>query len=278
MEEFSRYIEVNEWLIPLAVFLSLSFCLFLEMYIPLFAHKYSKFRHLCVNSLFLITTVSISAPLIALHSAVFVWQAEAQMGLFYLIDLPGWAKLIFGILILDLIGQYGIHYLLHRVKWMWRLHMIHHADTHVDATTGFRHHPGDVVFRNLATLLAVSLFGIPLACYLVYRLITIFFAYLTHSNIQLPARLDKKLSKVFVTPNLLKFHHHHERPWTDSNYGNILSVWDRLFGTLVQGNVENIRYGVDVLPEERDEDLAFQFMLRFDLSIKLEEDRSLASK
>ena len=163
MEEFFRYIEVNEWLIPFAVFLSLSFCLFLEMYIPLFAHKYSKFRHLCVNSLFLITTVCVSAPLIALHSAVFVWQAEAQMGLFYLIDLPGWAKLIFGILILDLIGQYGIHYLLHRIKWMWRLHMIHHSNTHVDATTGFRHHPGDVVFRNLATLLAVSLFGIPLA-------------------------------------------------------------------------------------------------------------------
>tara|TARA_A100001011_G_scaffold183922_1_gene192761 strand:- start:649 stop:1398 length:750 start_codon:yes stop_codon:yes gene_type:complete len=232
MEEFFRYIEVNEWLIPLAVFLSLSFCLFLETYIPLFAHKYFKFRHLCVNSLFLITMVCVLAPLIALHSAVFIWQAEAQMGLFYLIDLPGWAKLMFGILILDLIGQYGVHYLLHRVKWMWRLHMIHHSDTHVEAKTGFRHHLGDVVFRNLATLFAVSLFGIPLACYLVYQLITIFFAYLAHSNIQLPAWLDKKLSNVIITPNLHKFHHHHERPWTDSNYGNILAVWDRLFGTL----------------------------------------------
>ena len=161
---------------------------------------------------------------------------------------------------------------------MWRPHMINHLDTPVDATTGFRHHPSDVVFRNFATLLAVSLFGIPLACYLVYQLITIFFAYLTHSHIQLPAWLDKKLSNVIITPNLHKFHHHHERPWTDSNYGKILAVWDRLFGTLVQGDVENIRYGVDVLSQEGDKDLAYQFMLTFDLSIKLEGERSFASK
>ena len=267
MEEFFRYIKVNEWLIPLVVFLSLSFCLFLETYIPLFAHKYSKFRHLCVNSLFFTTTVCVSAPLIALPCLALPCLAW-----------PGWAKLMFGILILDLIRQYGLYYLLHTVKWMWRLHMIHHSDTHVDATTGFRHHPGDVVFRNLATLFAVSLFGIPLAFYLVCRLITIFFACLTHSNIQLSAWLDKKLSNIIITANLYKFHHHHERPWTDSNYGNILSVWNRLFGTLVQGNVENIRYGVDVLPEERDKDLAYQFMLPFNLSIKLEGDRSFASK
>ena len=278
MEEFFRYVEVNDWLIPLAVFFSLSFCLVLEMITPLFAHNYSKFRHLCVNSFFLITTVCISAPIIVLHSAVFIWQAEAQIGLFYLVGLPGWAQLIFGILLLDLIAQYGIHFLLHRVKWMWRLHMVHHSDTHVDATTGFRHHPGDVVFRNLATLFAVMLFGIPLACYLTYRLITIFFAYLTHSNIQLPDQLEQKLSYLFITPNLHKFHHHHERPWTDSNYGNIFSVWDRLFGTLVQGNLENIRYGVDVLPDERDEDLAYQFILPFDRSIKLEDERYLAAK
>ena len=96
MEEFFRYVEVNDWLIPLAVFFSLSFCLVLEMITPLFAHNYSKFRHLCVNSFFLITTVCISAPIIVLHSAIFVWQAEAQRGLFYLVGLPGWAQLIFG--------------------------------------------------------------------------------------------------------------------------------------------------------------------------------------
>ena len=90
--------------------------------------------------------------------------------------------------------------------------------------------------------------------------------------------MEQKLSYLFTTPSLHKFHHHHERPWTDSNYGNIFSVWDRLFGTLVQGNLENIRYGVDVLPDERDEDLAYQFILPFNRSIKLEDERYLAAK
>ena len=74
------------------------------------------------------------------------------------------------------------------------------------------------------------------------------------------------------------FHHLNERPWTDSNYGNIFSVWDRLFGTLVQGNLQDIRYEVDLLPDERDEDLAYQLILPFDRSIKLEDERSLAAK
>ena len=154
--------------------------------------------------------------------------------------------------------------------------MVHHSDTHVDATTGFRHHPGDVVFRNLATLFAVMLFGIPLACYLTYRLITIF-AYLTHSNIQLPDQLERKLSYLFITPICISF------IITMSGLGptvtmEIFFLWDRLFGTLVQGNLENIRYGVDVLPDERDEDLAYQLVLPFDPSIKLEGERYLAAK
>ena len=90
--------------------------------------------------------------------------------------------------------------------------------------------------------------------------------------------MEQKLSYLFITPNLHKFHHHHERPWTDSNYGNIFSVWDRLFGTLVQGNFKNIRYGVDVLPDERDEDLAYQFILPFNRYMKLEDERYLGAK
>ena len=51
-----------------------------------------------------------------------------------------------------------------------------------------------------------------------------------------------------------------------------------MFGTLGQGNLENRCYRVDVLPHERDEDLAHQFIRPFDRSIKLEDERSLAAK
>ena len=60
-----------------------------------------------------------------------------------------------------------------------------------------------------------------------------------------------------------KFHHHYERPWTDSNYGGILSIWDRAFGTFVYGDPRVVVYGVDVDDPARDEDVAHQFALPF---------------
>jgi len=141
---------------------------------------------------------------------------------------------------------------------MWRLHMVHHSDTHVDATTGTRHHPGDYITREVFALAAIIISGIPLAYYLFYRILTIFFAYFTHANISLPSALDKVLSYVFVTPDMHKFHHHYRAPWSDSNFGNTFSFWDRLFGTLVYEDRQAIRYGLDIMEEGRELDFKYQ--------------------
>ena len=69
----------------------------------------------------------------------------------------------------------------------------------------------------------------------------------THANIKLPGKLDRILSYVFVTPDMHKFHHHYRAPWTDSNFGNVFSIWDRMFGTLVYADTSDIRYGLDVM-------------------------------
>jgi sterol desaturase/sphingolipid hydroxylase (fatty acid hydroxylase superfamily) len=114
----------------------------------------------------------------------------------------------------------------------------------------------------------VVVFGIPLAFYLFYRIATILFTYLTHANITVPAWLDKPLSLLFITPNMHKFHHHFERPWTDSNYGNIFSLWDRMFGTFVYDDPRKVRYGVDVLSDDLDENVGYQFRVPFDKTIK----------
>ena len=66
-----------------------------------------------------------------------------------------------------------------------------------------------------------------------YAFCSIFFTYWTHANIALPLWLEKSLALVLVTPNMHKFHHHFKRPWTDSNFGNIFSFWDRIFGTYI---------------------------------------------
>ena len=65
-----------------------------------------------------------------------------------------------------------------------------------------------------------------------------------------------------------KFHHHFERPWTDTNYGNIFSIWDRLFGTMVMDDPKKIHYGLDVLEDSTDENLGFQFKIPFNKNIK----------
>ena len=148
--------------------------------------------------------------------------------------------------------------------------MVHHSDTHVDATTATRHHPGDYLLREVFSLIAIIIGGIPLAYYLFYRIITVFFAYFTHANISLPSFLDRTLSFIIVTPNMHKFHHHFERPWTDTNFGNIFSFWDRMFGTLVYDNPKEIVYGLDVTDDSRDLDLAYQYGLPFNKSIKVE--------
>jgi sterol desaturase/sphingolipid hydroxylase (fatty acid hydroxylase superfamily) len=150
---------------------------------------------------------------------------------------------------------------------MWRLHIIHHSDTKVDVTTGTRHHPLDFTIRETFALIAVLIMGMPIAYYLFYRILSVFFTYFTHANINL-GKIDKILSYLFVTPNLHKFHHHKELPWTDTNYGNMFSVWDRLFGTYMYDDTSKIQYGLDIVDDIKDEDILYQLKIPFNKSIK----------
>lgn len=246
-------------------------CLFsailLESLVPLFRFDYHKLKHDAFNIALFIMNSVIVVPVAILLGITIVWSESNQVGLLYHLDLPVWAELLLAILFLDLIAQYTVHYLLHHVKWMWRLHIVHHADTHVDASSGTRHHPGDLAFRLVAAGVAIVVFGIPILYYLIYRMLTPFFGYFTHANIRLPGRLDRLLSYVLVTPDMHKFHHHYQAPWTDSNFGNIFSCWDRLFGTLVYADTKDIRYGLDVMDDSRDLDFFYQLKAPLDSSI-----------
>jgi sterol desaturase/sphingolipid hydroxylase (fatty acid hydroxylase superfamily) len=242
----------------------------LEGSFPLLRLPYRKWRHAGVNAAFLATSLVINAAFGFASVASVTWTASTQLGLLYLFDLTPLLELCVALIVLDLVAQYWAHYLLHRVKWMWRFHVVHHSDTKVDATTGARLHPGDYAVREIFALGALIVTGAPLAFYVVYRITTIFFTFLTHANVSPPRWLDASLSWVFVTPNMHKFHHHFERPWTDTNFGGILSIWDRAFGTLVYGDPREVRYGVDVADSELDEDVVHQFALPFSRGSRLD--------
>ena len=109
--------------------------------------------------------------------------------------------------------------------------------------------------------------GIPIGIYILYRTLTAFFTFFTHANLRLPDRLDRILCTVFVTPNMHKVHHHFERPWTNCNYGNLFSWWDRLCGTFAYVEMERLRYGLDVLDDRDDPTALGLFFLPFDKSV-----------
>jgi len=246
---------------------SLLATLALESLIPNIEFGYQKLRHVATNMVFILTSGIISLGLAFLAYGI-IDITRLEFGLFYIIGIPLWMQLVISLLLLDFFGQYLVHVCLHRYKWMWKLHLVHHSDTTVDASTGTRHHPGDILVRELLIFSVIVCVGIPAAFYVLYRIITPFFAYFTHANIRLPIDLDRALSWIIVTPHMHKFHHHFERPWTNSNYGNILSCWDRLFGTFVYDNPDDIHYGLDTVDGQYDLNLAFQFSLPFNKTIK----------
>ena len=105
--------------------------------------------------------------------------------------------------------------------------------------------------RFVFTLIGVWIIGAPIGIVMLYQSISLVATQFTHANISLPKKLDKWISYVLVSPDMHKIHHHYVLPYTDSNYGNIFSVWDRLLGTFKAMDREKLVYGVDVFPDEK---------------------------
>jgi len=91
---------------------------------------------------------------------------------------------------------------------------------------------------------------VPIGIVMLYQSLSLVATQFTHANIKLPKQIDKALSYFLVSPDMHKVHHHYVLPYTDSNYGNIFSIWDRLLGTYMHLDREKLVYGVDVFPDE----------------------------
>lgn len=235
----------------------------LEGYYPLFRFSYKRYKHAGVNLIFLSTTLVLNLIFGLITIKVCEWVMKNDIGLLNLFSMPLWIRTVLAVFFLDFFSQYAPHFLMHKVGWMWRFHLIHHSDTKVDVTTGTRHHPGEWVFREFLTIVGIVLVGVPAGMYLLYRSCAAIFTHFNHANLRMPAWLDKLISLIFVSPNMHKVHHHYKRPYTDSNYSNIFSLWDRMFGTFTYDDPKNLRYGLDVLDDSTDESIGYQFRLPF---------------
>jgi len=166
-----------------------------------------------------------------------------------LLSATAWSpslRIALGIVLLDFSVGYLSHRTLHMSPFLWRFHRIHHCDDFVDVTTTYRTHPVETVWRFLFSVVPVWLVGIPAQAVLVQRLLQSAFGIIEHSNVRLPRAVDRALSVVMVTPNLHKVHHSRRLAETNSNYANVLTVWDRVLGTFTPSHrAYTVVYGLD---------------------------------
>ncbi|MEM7574117.1 MAG: sterol desaturase family protein [Bacteroidota bacterium] len=224
----------------------------IESAVPLFRFNYKKWRHAGVNIFFTLTTILVNFFLAFILIKSADWVVAEKFGLMQWLNWPIWVQATAGLMLMDLIGAYAPHWTEHRVPLLWRFHIVHHTDQSVDTTTANRHHPGESVIRFAFTTAAVIVLGAPIWLIFLYQSLSAMLSQFNHANVKVPAWLDKSISWLIVTPNMHRVHHHYKLPYTDSNFGNIFSFWDKVFGTYLQANNEKLVYGVDTWMDDKE--------------------------
>ena len=235
----------------------------LESFRPLNDHAKGKLRRALPNIVLAVLLVSTNLVLSFASARLTSLIQAKQFGLFFNIHLPPWTVLILGIMALDLFA-YLAHLLLHKSWLGWQFHRVHHSDREVNVSTAFRQHPGETVWRMLWQLLAVVVFGLTLEVLAVYLTISALNAQLEHANIKLNDSLDRWLRMLVVTPNMHKVHHSRDQRETDTNYSNIFSIWDRIFGSYTTPlDLRGVCYGLDGFDDQRQQTLPALLKLPF---------------
>ncbi len=179
--------------------------------------------------------------------AIALLAEERGWGLLHWVTMPSWLAIALGVLAID-VSAYAMHRLMHKVPALWALHHVHHSDLDIDFTTTVRHHPLEALVSAMIIIGAVLAFGVSPESVVIHQIVGIALDFIGHSNLQLPAKLDGAIRLVFVTPDMHLVHHSSLRRETDSNYSNVLPLWDRLFGTYVaapSAGVAGMTIGLD---------------------------------
>lgn len=207
----------------------------------------SKWKHTRRNLWFIATAVMIQLPLTVVLIKVMEWTENHHWGIIYFIPFTSHfiARLVIGILLLDFF-EYLYHVTMHKVKYLWHFHLVHHSDEVLDVSTTVREHPAETFIRVITMIFVMYITGITLPVLIIRQFIQSLFNISSHTSFSLPKKLERVLGSIFITPGLHKVHHHYKLPYTDSNYGDILCIWDRMFGTYATLDNSKIIYGLDV--------------------------------
>ena len=212
-------------------FIILLTMLVLESCFPARKSKLTKRVRWLGNFSLLIISSVVARLLVPIGVTGIALYASSQgLGLFNNINLSNWLIITLSVLLLDLM-IYWQHRIFHLVPMLWRFHKVHHADSHIDASTGLRFHPIEILLSILLKGLAVLLLGVPAIAVIIFEVALNGFALFNHTNIRLPRWLEYPLRAILITQVLHRIHHSQVVEETNSNYGFSVSWWDRLFGS-----------------------------------------------
>ena len=204
---------------------------FLEGLIPMFEGRRDRIRHDAPNVLLGVANAVAAAAVFAGATLVATeWARANSFGVLRWLGVEGAGAFALGFVLFDL-WQYLWHRLNHSVPLLWRFHAVHHADRELSASSGLRFHTGEIVLSSCARLAVLPLLGMTVAHVLLYEAVLLPVILFHHGNVGVPARADRWLRWLIVTPWMHWVHHSDYRPETDSNFSSVFSFWDRVFGS-----------------------------------------------
>ena len=213
---------------------------------------YKKWKHISINSLFSLTAIPVQVALGLIILKITDFNLKMHSGLVHFKILENFHSLFFQCLLvfiaLDLL-EYIYHLAMHKYKRLWMMHAVHHSDKVVNVSTTLREHPLETLTRLTFLVLFLYLTGTEYWMLMVRQAIQVVSNVLSHANFIIPERINAIVGLVFITPNIHHIHHHHELPYTNKNYGDVLSIWDRIFGTYSEFDKNKIIFGVDTFNE-----------------------------
>jgi len=206
----------------------------------------NKWKHSTVNALFIFTALPIQLLLTTFVILISKWTIAHHWGLITFIPYHNnpWVYYTSLFVLLDLC-EYIYHVTMHKVEALWRFHLVHHSDLNVDVSTTTREHPLETGIRTCFLMLWVFICGPAIGVLILRQTFQSFSNIIAHTQFRLPEKVNRVVGLVFITPNLHHVHHHYQLPYTDCNYGDVLSIWDRLFGTFGKLSKEETVFGID---------------------------------
>ncbi len=205
-----------------------------------------KFKRAQRNALFILSALPIQLLFAVLTLGAAGLAARHHIGLVYLLPNPDEPIIKYGLMfiVLDLL-DYVYHRTMHYVPALWQFHLLHHTDLAVDVSTTVREHPGETLIRNGFLVFWILLCGASVEILMLRQAAATAMNISSHASLRLPDRMASIVGMLFVTPNLHHAHHHFQLPATNRNFGDVFSVWDRMFGTFIDLSKDKTVFGLD---------------------------------